>query len=392
MKRLICLALAFVFLITTFGVLTPCIDSVKKSNDALSISTQINALVKQYESRQDTQNRLIVNSSKLKDSYGAVAVVKARNFQILQFENSTKAENAKKNIEKLGINCESDSFAYVEAVKKAPSTTDMWAIRNVQSNVTNEYLLSTGKKYKDITVAVMDTGVNDKHELLKGRIVECNKNFSSTGKADSSKDDNGHGTNVAGIVALNTLDNIKIKPYKTFDKDGKCTNSQIISTLNYILSEKKLPDVVNMSFSIQSIASSITRDSFTRQLISKGVTIVTSAGNKGVNAKYYYPANISEVITVSASNKKNEKADFSNYGKCIDLAAPGTGIYTSDIDGTYVYQNGTPFSAPLVSAAAATLLMQQEKILTVPKSKAGLGKRLFRFITKRRSTIGVEQV
>ena len=158
------------------------------------------------------------------------------------------------------------------------------------------------------------------------------------------------------------MDNIKIKPYKTFDKDGKSTNSQIIATLNYILSEKSLPDVINMSFSVQSLSGSSTRDSLTRTLISKGVTIVTSAGNKNVNAKYYYPANIDGVITVSASNKNNKKADFSNYGKCVDISAPGVGVYTCELDGTYSYQNGTSFSAPFVSGAAATLLMQNGKM------------------------------
>lgn len=50
--------------------------------------------------------------------------------------------------------------------------------------------------------------------------------------------------------------------------------------------------------------------------------------------------------------KKNEKADFSNYGKCVDIAAPGVGVYTCELDGTYSYENGTSFSAPFVSAAA----------------------------------------
>lgn len=156
----------------------------------------------------------------------------------------------------------------------------------------------------------MDTGINPKHEAFAGRIIECNQNFSSSSNANSFEDDSGHGTNVSGVIALNTLDNIKIKPYKTFDKDGKSTNSQIIATLNYILSEKSLPDVINMSFSVQSLSGSSTRDSLTRTLISKGVTIVTSAGNKNVNAKYYYPANIDGVITVSASDKNNKRRIF----------------------------------------------------------------------------------
>lgn len=361
MKRLISLVLAFVIFFGIGGTIAYNINNINRQNEATSFTEQLNAVVKKYESRQETQNRLIVNSNKIKETYGAVAVIKSQNFQIMQFDSYSKAENAKLNIEKLGIDCDRDDYAYVES-NGNDTSKDLWAAKNVQCDVTNYYLNSTGEKYRDITVAVMDTGINPKHEAFAGRIIECNQNFSSSSNANSFKDDSGHGTNVSGVIALNTLDNIKIKPYKTFDKDGKSTNSQIIATLNYILSEKSLPDVINMSFSVQSLSGSSTRDSLTRTLISKGVTIVTSAGNKNVNAKYYYPANIDGVITVSASNKNNKKADFSNYGKCVDISAPGVGVYTCELDGTYSYQNGTSFSAPFVSGAAATLLMQNGKM------------------------------
>lgn len=359
MKRLICLVLAFVIFFGICGIIAPDINNIYKLKEADSFAEQVNVLVKQYESRQDTQNRLIVNSNKIKESYGAVKVIKAHGFQVMQFKDYESAESAKSSIEKLGVACDRDDFAYTQAIKKSPSTKDLWASQITQSDVTMNYLATTGKTYNDVTVAVMDTGINDAHKSFDGRLIECNKNFSSSGSMNSSSDDSGHGTSVAGVIALNTLDNVKIKPYKTFDKEGKCTNSQIVATLNYILNEKKLPDIINMSFSVQSISSSVTRDSLTRNLISKGVTIITSAGNNAVNAKYYYPANIGEVITVSSSNKKNERAEFSNYGKCVDIAAPGVGVYTCELDGTYSYENGTSFSAPFVSAAAATLLMQK---------------------------------
>lgn len=361
MKRLISLVLAFVIFLGIGGTIAYNINNINRQNEATSFTEQLNAVVKKYESRQETQNRLIVNSNKIKETYGAVAVIRSQNFQIMQFDSYSKAENAKLNIEKLGIDCDRDDYAYVES-NGNDTSKDLWAAKNVQCDVTNYYLNSTGEKYRDITVAVMDTGINPKHEAFAGRIIECNQNFSSSSNANSFYDDSGHGTNVSGVIALNTLDNIKIKPYKTFDKDGKSTNSQIIATLNYILSEKSLPDVINMSFSVQSLSGSSTRDSLTCTLISKGVTIVTSAGNKNVNAKYYYPANIDGVITVSASNKNNKKADFSNYGKCVDISAPGVGVYTCELDGTYSYQNGTSFSAPFVSGAAATLLMQNGKM------------------------------
>ena len=302
MKRFICLVLAFVIFFGICGIIAPDINNIYKLKEADSFAEQVNVLVKQYESRQDTQNRLIVNSNKIKESYGAVKVIKAHGFQVMQFKDYESAESAKSSIEKLGVACDRDDFAYTQAIKKAPSTKDLWASQITQSDVTMNYLATTGKTYNDVTVAVMDTGINDAHKSFDGRLIECNKNFSSSGSMNSSSDDSGHGTSVAGVIALNTLDNVKIKPYKTFDKEGKCTNSQIVATLNYILNEKKLPDIINMSFSVQSISSSVTRDSLTRNLISKGVTIITSAGNNAVNAKFYYPANIGEVITVSSNN------------------------------------------------------------------------------------------
>lgn len=220
------------------GIIAPDINNIYKLKEADSFAEQVNVLVKQYESRQDTQNRLIVNSNKIKESYGAVKVIKAHGFQVMQFKDYESAESAKSSIEKLGVACDRDDFAYTQAIRKAPSTKDLWASQITQSDVTMNYLATAGKTYNDVTVAVMDTGINDAHKSFDGRLIECNKNFSSSGSMNSSSDDSGHGTSVAGVIALNTLDNVKIKPYKTFDKEGKCTNSQIVATLNYILNEK----------------------------------------------------------------------------------------------------------------------------------------------------------
>ena len=81
MKRRICLVLAFVIFFGICGIIAPDINNIYKLKEADSFAEQVNALVKQYESRQDTQNRLIVNSNKIKESYGAVKVIKAHGFQ-----------------------------------------------------------------------------------------------------------------------------------------------------------------------------------------------------------------------------------------------------------------------------------------------------------------------
>lgn len=95
MKRLICLVLAFVIFFGICGIIAPDINNIYKLKEADSFAEQVNVLVKQYESRQDTQNRLIVNSNKIKESYGAVKVIKAHGFQVMQFKDYESAESAK---------------------------------------------------------------------------------------------------------------------------------------------------------------------------------------------------------------------------------------------------------------------------------------------------------
>ena len=99
MKRFICLVLAFVIFFGICGIIAPDINNIYKLKEADSFAEQVNVLVKQYESRQDTQNRLIVNSNKIKESYGAVKVIKAHGFQVMQFKDYESAESAKSSIE-----------------------------------------------------------------------------------------------------------------------------------------------------------------------------------------------------------------------------------------------------------------------------------------------------
>ena len=80
-------------------------------------------------------------------------------------------------------------------------------------------------------------------------------------------------------------------------------------------------------------------------------------GNKNEDASSYFPASIPQVITVAASDSDNNKATYSNYGSVVDIAAPGTHIYTTIMGGGYTRDvSGTSLATPFVSAVAATLL------------------------------------
>ncbi|HUS08192.1 MAG TPA: Ig-like domain-containing protein, partial [Bryobacteraceae bacterium] len=87
----------------------------------------------------------------------------------------------------------------------------------------------------------------------------------------------------------------------------------------------------------------------------KGAIVIAAAGNSATSIPYY-PAACDKVIAVSATDGNDALASFSNYGTWIDIAAPGTMIYTTTNGGGYGYWQGTSFSAPIVSSVASLIL------------------------------------
>jgi subtilisin family serine protease len=84
---------------------------------------------------------------------------------------------------------------------------------------------------------------------------------------------------------------------------------------------------------------------------SLGVICVAAAGNDNNNMPQY-PANYNHVVAVAATDAKDHKAEFSNYGSWIDLCAPGVGILSTTVGGGYGNQGGTSMSTPIVAGLA----------------------------------------
>ena len=209
------------------------------------------------------------------------------------------------------------------------------------------------KLLPQVTVAVIDSGVQTDHEFLKGRLLPNNLNLSTSGAADSIEDDYGHGTHVSGIVVDNTLPNVKIKPYKVLNNEGKGESSLIAIAVDKAVEDGV--DVINMSLSGEGESQVLT--DAVNNAVSCGINVVVAAGNKSknLNNEYYSPACIDSAITVSSISQTGRFSNFSNYGDCIDISAYGESIKSSYLNNTYTLMNGTSMSAPLVSAGAANL-------------------------------------
>ena len=338
-----------------------------ESRNIKSFSAGINSLIENYDDEEEyiddvIGDRLIVSAKSLSEDYNALETVSGLGYTVLQYSDDNDADEAKKLLESNGYTVEYDMVYTCFDVTSTDETSSKWANERVESKETLNAIKSSGKTLSDVTVGIIDTGVDYTHALLKDRIDNTSLNFSSSGNNNDCMDEKGHGTMVAGVVAQNTTDNVKIQPYKLMNKNGQCTNSQIISVFTHILNDKNAPDIINMSFGVKSTTPNLIFTDLVNKIINKGIVAVAAAGNDNITTEKIFPANVENVISVSASDIDNRKCSFSNYGTGIDLAAPGYKVYTSKMGGGYSLSNGTSFSAPLVAAACATVLMQDSSL------------------------------
>jgi subtilisin family serine protease len=177
----------------------------------------------------------------------------------------------------------------------------------------------------------------------------------------------GHGTMVAGIVHL-VAPQAQIMPLRAFLPNGSGYNADILHAIYYAVDHGA--KVINMSFNYTSYSAEL--KNAIDYATSKGVICVAAAGNSGSNTKVY-PGAFNNVIDVASTDDNDIQSSFSNYGAPpIWLAAPGEGIETTYPFGTYAAGWGTSFSAPLVSGTAA-LMVASNTVQTNTQTTLSLG-------------------
>lgn len=224
--------------------------------------------------------------------------------------------------------------------------------------------LLSKRKLNDTLIAVVDTGVDSTLADLKGKVrTDLGHNF--VNRTNSALDDQGHGTHVAGIIAAKSDNSYSmaglngkagIIPVKVLDSTGSGDTEQIALGIKY--AADKGAKVINLSL---GGAYSRVLEFALKYAASKNVVIAAASGNEGQN-ELSYPASSKYVISVGASNRMDMTADFSNYGKGLDLTAPGSDIPSLVPNGNVTYMSGTSMAAPHVAAAAGLLLSQNPKL------------------------------
>ncbi|WP_433366865.1 S8 family serine peptidase [Actinoplanes sp. CA-142083] len=247
---------------------------------------------------------------------------------------------------------EQDRVLHTEATQRNP----VWGLDRIdQRAVTATKTYTPTDDGSAVTAYVIDTGIRITHSEFGGR-ASYGPDFVD-GDAIAS-DCNGHGTHVAGTIGgahYGVAKKVRLVAVRVLDCEGAGTLSGVIAGVDWVTAHAARPAVANMSL---GGARSTSLEAAVKRSIAKGVTYVVAAGNDNTNAAGESPAAVSAAITVGATDSKDRRASFSNYGSVLDLFAPGVGIRSSFASGdtAVATASGTSMASPHVAGAAALVL------------------------------------
>lgn len=244
---------------------------------------------------------------------------------------------------------ERDMMMKPDAVANDPYYGNAWHLSKI--GVSSAWDVSTAR---GVTIAILDTGVDAGHPDLAAKLVpgwNCYDNNSSTA------DVHGHGTAVAGTAAASTNNALGVAapgaeamlmPMRITDSSGYGYWSAAAQCLTW--AADRGASVANISFA--GVSGSSTVQSAAQYLKNKGGLTVVAAGNSSGEELI---AASSTMITVSATDSNDVKASWSSYGKYVDIAAPGTYIWTTTKGGSYQRWQGTSFASPVVAGVVGLM-------------------------------------
>lgn len=208
-------------------------------------------------------------------------------------------------------------------------------------------------KNVDIHTYVIDTGIDVEHEEFEGRATWL-ANFAD----QENRDCNSHGTHCAGLVgskSYGVCKDAKLFAVKVLDCQGSGSTSSVIKGIEFAYkrhleeskkSDKKVKSIVSMS--LGGGKSFALNKAVKATLKNNNFYFAAAAGNEDNDACNTSPAGVKEIFTVMASDRNDNRAYFSNYGKCADIYSPGVNILSTIPNGKHAVYSGTSMAAPIL--------------------------------------------
>lgn len=255
----------------------------------------------------------------------------------------------------------------------------LWGLNNMgQNSGTDDADIDAPEAWDALTsasntvVAVLDTGVRYTHEDLAANMWtsphDGSHGFNAINGSNDPKDDNGHGTRVAGILGgvgnngkgvAGVAWRVQIMACKFIDRDGFGSISDAIACIEFARTNGA--QVINASWGFYDFSMALLDAvSSAREA---DMIVVAAAGNDARNTDLipFYPASFEfdNIVSVAATTREDDLVWYSNFGATsVDLAAPGTNIYSTDFlsDTAYAMDEGTSMATPFVTGAIALML------------------------------------
>ena len=258
---------------------------------------------------------------------------------------------------------QSESVAFIEqdtpvttAGSQSPSPS--WGLDRVDGVLNDSYVFPD-QSGEGVIAYVFDTGVASDHPDLVGRVSQ---GFDAFGENKANTDCHYHGTHVAGTIAgteFGVAKKASVVPLRVLGCGGSGSTSGVMRAINWTIANHPagVPGVAN--FSLGGGRSNGFNAAISK-LVESGITTVVAAGNERTDACTRSPASTIEAITVGSTDRFDTRSSFSNFGECVDIFAPGSGIVSTDARNYTrpVALSGTSMAAPHVAGISALILGQ----------------------------------
>lgn len=267
-----------------------------------------------------------------------------------------------------------DGLASIAAVPNDSSLGLQYSLRNTGQNVEGQvgtagkdidavraWDISTGNA--QTLIAIVDTGISTTHPDVALKVME-RRNFTSTNTTDSD-DRHGHGTHCAGISAARTNNNVGIAGVcwgcslvgaKVLDDGGSGQWAWVAAGIQWSADVRGMRII---SMSLGGVANDPAVEAAVNYALGRNVLVIAAAGNN-YGGSVIYPAMLPTTVAVSSTDNRDQLSTFSSVGPAVDIAAPGTNIYSCydyvSSPNSYTYMSGTSMATPHVSGVAGLVL------------------------------------
>ncbi|WP_091837096.1 S8 family serine peptidase [Marininema halotolerans] len=327
-------------------------SSAKKSTSAEYVANEL--IVKYKKGTKSNAKKSLASSNNAK----VLSHNNALGFDVVKLDKNTSLDKAMKLFKKNKdvVSVERNLILRAYSTPNDPDfATKQYGPQIIQADKAWDTTMGNGAR-----IAIVDTGVQADHPDLKGKVVNGHDFVDND---NISQDGNGHGTHCAGIAAATANNNTgiagvapkaEIYAVRVLDNNGSGSLDNVANGI--ISAADNNADVISLSLGALSGASTL-KDAI-NYAWNKGSVVVAAAGNNGTFLPSY-PAYYSNAIAVAATDSKDKKASYSQWGSWwVDIAAPGSDVYSTFKGNTYASLSGTSMATPHVAGVAGLLASQ----------------------------------